>query len=195
MISDIISALDKKFEGRINSLYTFAASALAIVAIMSGGKPPLIVLSAMSREYLGAPIPWFDVGQAWIAARDWLTPATCIVLVTFAALAVVLQGQKALQSRSSATLWFIVALSVSRGADMLVITLAVSVVLICGGLIRQRIVESGIVPAIAVTAGLIVAPVRLVEWLCGVILRENEAQDVRLVDKEEPLASGARIVS
>lgn len=194
MISDIMTGLDKKFEGRINSFYTFSASALAIVAIMSGGKPPLTVLSAVSSGYLGAPIPWFEAGQAWVSARDWLTPGLCTALVVLAAVAVVLQGRKALQSRSSATLWLIAALAVSRGTDMLVITLAISVVLICGGLIRHRVDESGSLPGSAVIFGLIAAPVRLVEWLCGVILNENEAREVRMVEFEKPLPCGARIV-
>ncbi|MDQ0828118.1 ABC-type enterobactin transport system permease subunit [Arthrobacter sp. B2I5] len=194
MISDIISGLDKKFEGRINAFYTFTASALAIVAIISVGKPPLTVLSTVSSGYLGASIPWFEAGQAWVSARDWLTPGICTALVVLAAVAVVLQGRKALQSRSSATLWLIAALAVSRGTDMLVITLAISVVLTCGGLIRQRIDESGLVPATAATLGLIAAPVRLVEWLCGLILNEDEVQEVRTAELEKPLPSGARIV-
>lgn len=194
MISEVISALDKKFEGRINSFYTFVASALAILTIMSGGKPPLAVLSVMSNEYLGIPVPWFDACQAWIAAREWLTPEICIALIMFAALAVVLQGWSALRSRSSASLWLVAALAVSRGTDLLVIIFGISVVLICGGLVRHRIDESGLAPGCAVTLGLIAAPIRLFEWLGGIILTENEAQDVRIVEQEKPLAPGAKIV-
>jgi hypothetical protein len=195
MISDILTGLDKKFEGRINAFYTFAASLLAIVAIMSGGEPPLAVLSALSGNYLGASIPWFEVGQSWIAARSWLAPEVCTALVLLAAVAVVLQGWNALRSRSSATLWLIAVLAVSRGTGILTVTLAITAVLVIGGLFRQRTDGSGLIPATAVLLGLIAAPVRLAEVLWGAIFSDNEAQDVRDTDhgQESHRPSGAKV--
>lgn len=196
MISDILTGLDKKFEGRINTLYAFSASALAIVSIVSGGKPPLTVLSAISKEYLGASIPWFDTAQTWTSARAWLSPEVCMVLVVLAAVAVVLQGWNAIRSRSSATLWLIAALAVSRGTDILIVTLAITAVLALGGVFRQRTDGSGFIPATAVFLGLIAAPVRLGEWLWGAIFSESETQEVRIVDQgqESTTRSGAKVV-
>lgn len=194
MISDILTGLDKKYEGRINSIYAFIGSALAIVAIISGGKPPLSVLSTTSSDYFGASIPWFDAGQTWISARSWLSPGICIVMVVIVAVAVVLQGWNALRSRSSATLWLIATLAVSRGTDILIVVLGILAVLVGGGLIRQRLDESGFVPATAVLLGLIAAPVQLLDWLCGTIFSENEKEDVQVIGQGSPQPSGAKIV-
>lgn len=194
MISEIISGLDKKFEGRINTLYSFAASALGIIAVIGGGRPPLAFLSAASKTYLGAAIPWFDSAQTWIGARSWLAPELCILLVATSAVVIVLQGLNALRTRSAATLWLLVALAVSRGTSILVLVLAILAVLACGGLIRHRIDETGLIPAESVIVGLIDAPVRMVGWLCGNIKREDDTQDVRIVDHVRfKSASGAGI--
>jgi len=194
MISEILTGLDKKFEGRINSFYTFSASVLALAAFLSGGQPPLAVLSTLSSDCLGASIPWFEVAQSWIAARSWLTPGLCIILVVAAAAVVVLQGLRALTSRSSATLWFIAVLAVSRGNNILMITVAISAVLACGGLIRQRVDATGYVPAEAVILSLISAPRRLADLLCGSRLTDSEAQDLRMIEPapDHEMPSGAR---
>lgn len=196
MISDILTGLDQKFEGRISAFYTFAASLLAIVAFMSGGEPPLAVLSALSGNYLGASIPWFEVGQSWIAARSWLAPEVCTALVMLAAVAVVLQGWKALRSRSSATLWLIAVLAVSRGTGILMVTVAITAVLVIGGLFRQRNDGSGLIPTAAVILGLVAAPVRLAEWLWGTIFSESDTQDVRDTDndRQSHRPSGANVI-
>jgi len=193
MISEILTGLDKKFEGRINSFYTFGASVLALAAFLSGGQPPLAVLSTLSSNYLGASILWFEVAQSWIAARSWLTPGLCITLVVVAAAAVVLQGPRALSSRSSATLWLVAVLAVSRGTNILIITLAISAVLAGGGLVRQRMNATGYVLAEAVILGLISAPKSLVDLLCGSRVTDSEAQDLPVIDpvRNHEMPSGA----
>lgn len=195
MISEIVSGLDKKFEGRINTLYTFSASALGLLAVVSGGQPPLTILSAASKVYLGTAIPWFDSAQIWIGDRSWLTPALCVPLVAISTIAIVLQGLNALQSRSAATLWILVALAVSRGTNSIMLLLVILAIVVCGGVIKQRTDETGFVPAESVIIGLIDAPIRLVGWLWGYIKREDDTQDVRIVDhvRIRP-PSGARVV-
>ncbi|MDE8588950.1 hypothetical protein [Arthrobacter sp. NQ4] len=193
MISEILTGLDKKFEGRINSFYTFGASALALAAFLSGGQPPLAVLSSLSSDYFGASIPWFEIGQSWVAERSWLTPGLCIILIIAAATVVVLQGRRSKSSRSSATLWFIAVLAVSRGTNILVITLAISAVLVCGGLARQRIDATRYVAAEAVILGLISAPKSLADLLCGSRVPDSEAQDLRMIEPvpDHEMPSGA----
>jgi len=114
-------------------------------------------------------------------------------LVVVAAAAVVLQGPRALSSRSSATLWLVAVLAVSRGTNILIITLAISAVLAGGGLVRQRINATGYVHAEAVILGLISAPKSLVDLLCGSRVTDSEAQDLRVIDpvRNHEMPSGA----
>jgi hypothetical protein len=183
MIPDIISVLDRKFERRINDLYTFAASVIGIVALISGGQPPLPILSAVTTKYLGAPIPWFETAQAWITDRTWLAPWVCTLFVAAATLAILRQGLHALGSRSAATLWLLVGLSVSRQTNILVLILVIFAILSVGGHFRHRLDCTGFVPAEAVLLGLTEGPLRIMRWLMGYTPHDESPQDVPLVDE------------
>lgn len=195
MVSSIVSALDKKFETRLNTFYTFTASALAWVAIVSGGKAPLHVLSQTGESYFGTRIPWFDAAQRWLDDRSWLAPELCTVFVVLAAIAIASQGSAALASRTAATMWLLVVLGVSRGANVFIVVVLALVVVLTGGALRQRRHHDGGVPFEAVLLGLLEAPFRVLSWLCGHIKQEDEPQDVRIVSQVHTKpASGARVV-